>query len=37
MIISGTLSRECVLSAVVETNQKTVLFLTNVKGNIFSA
>lgn len=36
MIISGTLSRECVLSAVVETNQKAVLFLTNVKRNIFS-
>lgn len=37
IIISGTRSRDCVHSAVVETNQKTVLSLTSAKGNRFSA
>lgn len=37
IIILGTLSRECVLSAVVGTNQRTVLSLTSAEGSIFSA
>lgn len=36
IIIAGTLSSKCVLSAVVETNQKAVLSATSAKGNVFS-
>lgn len=37
IIISGTLSRESVVSAVEEPNQKMVLSLTSSKENTFSA